>query len=818
MGRPALALGAVETFADASRCIRVLERRGFNSMNRNQRRLARKQGGPATPAMTPALQDLLADGVRHHRAGRLADAERQYRRVLAMEPRHADCLHRLGVIAYQLGQHEVAIDLIGRAIAIDRKVAAYHSNLGNALKAQGRLDEAGACYRRALGLKPGDTVARNNLGTVLKALGRLDEAVACYERVLALKPEDAEVHNNLGNALLDQGRFDGAAARYERALALRPDYADAQYNLANVRQGQGRLDEAVEGYERAVALRPDHFETHNNLGNALMARGELDAAAAQYERALALRPDDAEANTNLGIVFRGQHKLDGATALFERALAARPDFAQAHYNLGLALAERGRLDEAMARYDHALALKPDYAEAHNALGLTLMGQGKVEAAVARYRRALDRKPDYGVARDNLLLCLNYSDWPAADIFAEHRRWDEVHGGAPPAPAVHLNDRDPDRRLRVGYVSGDFKRHSVAWFLGPLLSAHDAKAVEVYGYAEVARPDQTTERLKGLAHHWRSSVGMSDQALAERIRADRIDILVDLAGHTANNRLTMFARKPAPVQVSWLGYPNTTGLSAIDYRLVDAVTDPEGAAEAWASETLVRLDDGFLCYGPPPAAPEPAPPPGFADGAVTFGSFNNPSKLSAATLDAWAKVLARTPNARLLLKGGSLGDESTRAQFHAWFADRGVAPERLRLRGPTADPADHLAVYNEVDIALDPFPYNGTTTTCEALWMGAPVVTLLGERHAGRVGASLLTQVGLADLVAGDVEAYVEIAARLAGDRVRLTEIRRSLRPVMAASSLCDGPAFARKIEGAYRRMWARWCGQAEARDGPPARP
>lgn len=779
-------------------------------MNRNQRRLAKKRGLPATPAMPPALQDLFADGVRHHGAGRLPEAEQQFRSILALAPDHAESLHRLGVIAYQRGRHELAIELIGQAIAVDRKVAAFHCNLGNALKALRRLDEAGARYRRALELNPRDTVTLNNLGNVFKAQGKTREAVTCYQRALALKPGDAEVHNNLGNALLDRSELDGAAERYERALALRPDYADAQYNLANVRRDQGRLDAAVEAYERALALRPDHFESHNNLGAVLMAQGRADEAALRYECALALRPGDAQANTNLGIVFRGQHKLDGAIALFERALATRPDFAEAHYNLGLALAERGRLDEAMARYGRALDLKADYAEAYNALGLALMGQGKVDAAVTQYQRALDHRPDYSVARDNLLLCLNYSDRSSAEIFAEHRRWDEVHAGA--APAAHLNRRDRGRRLRIGYVSGDFKQHSVAWFVGPLLAAHDPDAVEVFAYAEVMWPDSTTARLKMLPDHWRSTVGMSDEALADQIRADRIDILVDLAGHTANNRLTMFARKPAPIQVSWLGYPNTTGLSAIDYRLVDAITDPAGEADAWASERLVRLEGGFLCYAPPPDAPDVGPPPSLVKGGVTFGSFNNPSKLAMATLDAWAEVLKRTATARLLLKGGSLGDETTRAQFQAWFGERGVAPDRLRLLGPTADSADHLAIYNDIDIALDPFPYNGATTTCEALWMGAPVVTLLGDRHAGRVGASLLTQVGLPELIAADADDYVEIATRLAADRVRLTETRRTLRPRMAASPLCDAPAFARKVEAAYREMWTQWCDQTPGRE------
>jgi protein O-GlcNAc transferase len=332
---------------------------------------------------------------------------------------------------------------------------------------------------------------------------------------------------------------------------------------------------------------------------------------------------------------------------------------------------------------------------------------------------------------------------------------------------------------------------------------------VFCYAEVRAPDARTERFKGYADHWVSTVGMPDEAVAECIRRDGIDVLMDVAGHTANNRLPVFARKPAPVQMTWLGYPNTTGLQTIDYRLVDAVTDPEGEADALASEALVRLPGGFLCYDAPNDAPLPGPPPSLTTGVVTFGSFNNPAKMSASTLDAWAKLLTRIPLAHLLLKGKPFTDAAARALYLDRLDERGVAPERIELVGWLPD-EDHLAHYGRVDVALDPFPYNGTTTTCEALWMGVPVVTLRGDRHVGRVGASLLTQIGMSNLIADSVEAYVETAVALAGDPARLSELRHSLRPRMAASPLCDAPAFARKIEHAHRTMWQRWCAAPDA--------
>ena len=432
------------------------------------------------------------------------------------------------------------------------------------------------------------------------------------------------------------------------------------------------------------------------------------------------------------------------------------------------LNDQGKLDEAVLAYRQAIGIKPDYAEGHSNLGVALADQGKHDEAIAALSQATCIEPNLAEAFSNLLLCLNYDNKSTADrLCVAHREWDERYGQQVSRLTVHTNDHEVGRRLRIGYVSPDFRTHSVAYFLEPLLKEHDRQAVEVFCYAEVKRPDTVTTDLQELADHWRMTVGLSDDELAERIRADGIDILVDLAGHTANNRLRVFARKPAPVQVTWLGYPNTTGLEAIDYRLVDAVTDPVGETDACASETLVRLDGGFLCYGALKDAPEPIVPPFLKTGTVTFGSFNNPAKLSAVTLEVWAELLSRLPQARLLLKGEPFADAPTRALFLARLGERGVAAERVELVAWLPVAATHLALYHQMDIALDPFPDNGTTTTCEALWMGIPVVTLRGDRHAGRVGASLLTQIGLTDLIANSVEEYLEIAVALAHNPERL---------------------------------------------------
>jgi protein O-GlcNAc transferase len=768
-------------------------------MNRKQRRAAAATNlCGATNLLTAALQ--------HHQAGRLAAAEAGYRQLLAVYPAHADAYFNLGVALRQQGRLDDAVAAYRKSIANNPNHAEAHYNLGNVLMGQGRSAEAVEAFWDAIRNKPDHARAYSNLGVALKSQGKLDEAIVAYCKAIGIKPDYADAHSNLGNALMDQEKFEEAVTAYRQAIRLKPDTARTYFDLAIALTDQGELDEAIEAYRQAIGIKPDYAEAYFNLGNVLKGHGKLDEAVAAYRQATTIRMDFAEAHANLGNTFVDLGKLDDAVAAYRQAIDINPNNAEAYYNLGNALKDRGELDEAVAKYRQALVLKPDYAEAHCNLAIVLMDQSKIDLAVAEYRRAISLKPDYADAHSNLLFCLNYADAISSEeVYREAVCWNERYAFRyRPPDASYYNERSPDRRLRIGYVSPDFRAHSVAYFLEPLLKGHDRAAVEVFCYAEVARPDTVTAQLQGLADHWLMTVGLSDDELAERIRVDGIDILVDLAGHTAHNRLLVFARKPAPVQVTWLGYPNTTGLKAIDYRLVDAVTDPAGNADACASETLVRLAGGFLCYAGSKDAPEPADPPCLRTGTVTFGSFNNPAKASTATFDAWARLLTRLPEARLLLKGKSFADATTRALFIARLGERGVASQRVELVAWAPSSVAHLTLYDRIDIALDPFPYNGTTTTCEALWMGVPVVTLRGDRHAGRVGASLLSYSGLTDWIAGSVEDYVEIAVALAGNPGHLLDLRRSLRPRLAASPLCDNKAFASHIEAAFRTMWQRW--------------
>lgn len=597
------------------------------------------------------------------------------------------------------------------------------------------------------------------------------------------------------------------------AVGLQPALAEAHSNLGIALKVAGKLPEAVDSYRQAIRLKPDNASFHSNLGNALAEQGALDDAIVSLQRAVSLRPDFADVYFNLGCALKDRGlqekdvgRLGDAIKNFRAVVRLKPDFAEGYYNLGATLAHMDELAEAEACYRKALHIKPEYAEACGNLANIFLAQGRLDEAEESYRKTLTIKSDYVGAHSNLLLCLNYSDRDAAAVLAEHRRWADMHG-AFESPAQHSNTPEPNRRLRIGYVSPDLRMHSVVSFMEALLANHDLGTVESICYADVKRPDAMTGRLRSLAGAWRDICGKSDDEVANMIRQDSIDILIDLAGHMANNRLLVFARKPAPVQVTYLGYPNTTGLPVMDYRLTDNLADPVDSPGLYTEE-LVRLPNCFLCYLPPREAPPVSPLPVDTVDYITFGSFNNLAKVTPVVVAHWASILQAVPDSRLVLKSRALRDKTACERYRALFTGHGIADERLELIGWTASTEEHLALYHRVDVALDTFPYNGTTTTCEALWMGVPVIVLAGAQHAGRVGVSLLGAVGLTELVADSLDGYRQLAITLAGDVDRLAEMRRQLRTRLSASPLCDGPQFARNVEKAYRDMWRQWCRNA----------
>ena len=691
--------------------------------------------------MSPQQAFTLA--LQHHQAGRLAEAEALYRQILSVQPGHSDALHLLGAIALVTGNCEAALALISRADAAQPSHPVYLSNMGEA-------------HRR---------------------LGHADEAIACLRRALALQPEFPDALTNLGSAFAQKEQWPEAVACFQRAATLMPDHAGSFENLSLAFTMQGLWMQAVESLRRVLALRPSSAEAHNNLGHALLLTGQWEEAAACCRRATELRPI----------------------------------FIEALNHLGIALTALGRLDDAADALQNALRLQPGCAVTHNNLGNMLRDRGDLDESIAAFRRALEFDPHCVGAHDNLLYSLHFHPrGQGADngesLAAEHRRWGELHA-EPSGKSIlpHGNDRNPARKLRIGYVSPDFRSHSVACFIEGLLAAHDRAQAEVFCYADLAREDGTSARLRSHVEHWRSITGMSDEKVARLIRADAIDILVDLAGHTSGNRLLVFARKPAPIQVTWLGYCDTTGIAAMDFRLTDAHADPPGATGHLHTEKLVRLPDGAWCFRQPDASPPVAALPAAREGHITFGCFGTRAKMNDEMFAVWSGLLLEVPGSRLLLKNLSFREPSLQRRVREVFTDAGITPERIEFLGWLPAPGDHLAAYERMDIALDTFPYHGTTTTCEALWMGVPVITLAGRTHASRVGVSLLSNIGLHECIAENADDYIRIAAQLSRDLPRLTQLRTTLRHRMAASPLMDATRFARHVEAACRQMWTDWC-------------
>jgi protein O-GlcNAc transferase len=692
----------------------------------------------------------------------------------------------------------------------DRQTPQQLVDRGIAAEEGGLTAEAVQCYRRAIEADPAFTPAHFNLGLLHLAAGRYHEAEAAFRATLRLKEQFPEAWVALADALEEQGRDTEALEALNRAIAQRADYEGALMNASILLQKMGRLDEAEPSYRRVIAVAQDSAAAHNNLGNVLHTLGRNAEAEACFRRSLELAPASAAAHSNLGNVLRELGRYAESEASCRQALSLDPRLPEAHNHLGTVLQAVGRASESEASLRQALALRPDYRDAHNSLGNSLKDLGRLEEAEESFRRALVLDPDDRGARDNFLLVLNYTDRHSRGaVFEEHLDWARRHE-APSVSArkVLANVPDPQRRLRVGYVSPDFRRHSVAYFIEPVLARHDRAAFEVYCYSNVGLPDAMTAHLLQLADHARNIAGQSDEAAAQVVRDDEIDILVDLAGHTAGHRLGLFALQPAPVQATYLGYPNTTGLEAIGWRITDGYADPPDGGDAFHSEALARLPKTFLCFQPPAEAPEVAPPPFLANAFITFGSFNVLPKMTPEVIRAWSQLLERVPRSRLLLKALGLGDAASRSHVIAQFGKHGIVAERITALSMEGTLQAHLARYHEMDIALDPFPFNGTTTTLEALWMGVPVVALAGDRHSGRVGASLLANAGLTDLVARTAQEYVDIAVQLAADSERLSTLRGTMRERIAASPLRDQAGFMRALEDAYRGMWKSWCGRS----------
>jgi predicted O-linked N-acetylglucosamine transferase (SPINDLY family) len=633
----------------------------------------------------------------------------------------------------------------------------------------------------------------------------------------ATQPVTAPASAAAGDGLLQAalahhraGRLAEAEPLYRQALARHPGHPDILDYLGVLLLQDGRVDAAIEMLQAAVERAPTRVGLLSDLGSALQQKGELDRAIACFRRALALEPGFADGHYNLGNALTAKGEREEAAVCYRRALTLKPDHVRALHNQANLLHALGRASEALESLRRLVALDPNLPGAWATLGAISWSRGRLEEAAEAYRRSLACDPAQPKVHSDLIYLMTYNGLASeADILAEARRWESRHAlplaGLLPPPA---NAPDPRRRLRIGYVSPDFRSHCVAHFIEPLLTRHDRAAFEIYCYAEVKKPDATTERLRALAHHWRDTVGRSDAEVATAIRDDGIDILIDLAGHTADSRLQVFGARPAPVQVTWIGFLGTTGLGAIDYVFGNPAMIPE-AHRAHFAERVWDLQ-AYCAFEHPIATPEPLPAPVLARGHVTFGCFNNAAKIRAPALAAWARILAAVPDARLILKSAPLGDPDTVAEFSRRLAALGIDPSRVEYRG--ASPfQDYLRSFGDIDIALDPFPANGGTTTRDTLLMGVPLVTLWGETFASRVGGATLAALELEELAAPTIDRYVEIAVALARDPARLASLRPEIRRRVDASPISDPAALTREVEVAFRAMWQLWCAEQAGR-------
>lgn len=635
--------------------------------------------------------------------------------------------------------------------------------------------------------------------------GRLSEAEALYRKILDVMPDCADALHLLGAIAHQRGNYEDAVALFKKAIAANP-IAPMHANLGLALHALRRFDEAVESYEKALALAPDFPQAHNNLGNSLQAQGKFDLAFQCYQRALSLDPHYADAHYNLGHLHQHQGRFSAAVESYTTARALNPGHAGIHNNLGNTLYFMGQLDAAAASLRHAIAIDPHCAEAFSNLGNVFQAEGNTEQACVQYRHALMLKPDSDNAHSSMIFALDLAhDADTAILQQERVRWNAAHA----APLVrlqqaHTNRVDPARRLRIGYISADLRWHSAAVVFGPMLVAFDHAQFDVFVYSNTKNEDAHTELFRQNVSAWRRIVGLSDELVTDLIRRDEIDILVDLSGFSSGNRLLVFARKPAPVQVTAWGYATSTGMQAMDAFFADAVVVPPNERALYVED--VRYLPNIVGSFYPRPYPDVNTLPALSAGYITFGSCNRLCKVSEQAFHAWAQVLLAVPNSRMILKSGELDGQDSRDRVAGYFTREGIDPARLTLLGNTSWD-QHVATSNQIDIGLDPFPHAGGVTTLECMMMGVPVVTLRWPTIAGRLSASILTTLGLTDWIAETPEEYVRLALQKAGDIAALASLRQQLRGIFKQSVIGDPKAYATAVEAEYRLLWQEWCGR-----------
>jgi len=758
--------------------------------------------------MNSKIERLLEKAVSFQRGGRLQKSVDLFQQILVIDPNQPDALYHLGVLAYEAGELEKAVQLIVQSLQVNANHAEALNALANVLKDQHRFPEALEFYQAALAILPDAAYLHSNLGLVFNELQRSEEAIVCYQRALALDPKLYAAHSNLGGIFQKQGEWQKALECYEQALALNPKLAVVLANMGAILNDQEKYSEAVHYHEAALKLEPNLDLIHSNLGAAFQKLGQVQEAIDCYRQALKLNPKSQLALSNLGGALWEQNQFDQAVVCLKKALELKPDCFKTWDRLGSALKEQGSLEEGLACFHKALEftagqkndlISPIYrhiAGAH-------FDAGRAEPSVEWFRKALALKPNCASTFSDLLFVLNhFQQNTVAELFTEHRQFGKQFDSLL-EKIPHSNVPEPNRRLRIGFVSGDLRIHAVANFIEPVFTNITKSQFEIFSYANHSVNDAVSERFKAKSDSWCNVDLLSDDQLASQIRNDRIDILVDLSGHTARNRLLVFARKPAPIQVTMIGYMQTTGLAAMDYRITDESLDPTGSTDHLNTEKLIRLPAGASPFQHPLDCPPVNELPALKNGYVTFASFNKSSKITSEVFETWARLLKSLPSSKLLVAGIS-------CDFVAkTMASYGIGPERLVLHERKPIP-EYFALHHEADFVLDTFPYNGGTTGLNALWMGLPFVTIEGSTTLSRVGACLLRGSSLSEgsdlseLIATNPDEYVQKAICAVQNLPRLAQWRRELRPGRLAVA-GDGSVFTRQLEEVFREIWKTWC-------------
>jgi predicted O-linked N-acetylglucosamine transferase (SPINDLY family) len=789
------------------------------------------------------FQQALQDALERHRQGELQEAERLYRSILAENPEASDVLCLLGGLVNQLGRHQEAIELIKQALAV-RQVPEYYFDLAQPLMAMHEYEQATAGLRQAIALDPDWPDAHAFLGTILQSMGQVEQAIECQQAAIGLDPNNAAWHFNLGNALAEMQARERAVDAFKECLRLNPKHMAALNNLGHALYKSDRLEEAELPLRQALDIEPSFAPALHNLGCVLYGLDRYQESVTVLRQAIGIDPKRANAYEDLGISLRRVGQLAESIEAYRRGLELNPQWPEALSNLSLVLCDSGRIDDAIAAAKQALMYRPDFYMGRHALanalsaknddeaidifcklvadrpidGKVLIGYahdlravGRHEDATAALLRAMELSPNDFRPGSNYLFRLQFQNDDPVRILQEHRKWD-ARFAAPLAKDIRrfTHDRSPNRRLRIGYLSPDFCTHCQALFTSALFPRHDNEQFEVYCYSLVKRPDAVTTRLQQWAQVWRHIAPLSDKEVSELIRADGIDVLVDLTMHMRGSRPLIFARKPAPIQLAWLAYPGTTGLSTMDYRLTDPYLDPPGFDDRY-TERSVRLGETFWCYEPrgmcqseAELLPEPNELPAAKNGFVTFGCLNDFAKLNDATLLRWGRLMRAIGKSRLhlLARPGRC-----RESILNLLQSEGISADRIAFVERQPRPA-YLSEYQRIDLCLDTLPYNGHTTSLDAFWMGVPVLTQIGRTVVGRAGLSQLMNLQLPDFAAENEEQFFTLGQRWAKDLPALTEIRRTLRERVPSSPLMDGQKFARRLESAFRQMWRQWIAES----------